>query len=280
VIDLGHVGVWSAGLRFGDRGETREAAAEFEELGYGALWFPGYAHTGTLDVAIDLLAATAAIVNVWIEDAASIALQDVALRAKHPHRFLLGLGVSHGPLIGEGYRQPVRAMTDYLDALDAADTPVAVGERVIAALGPRMLDLARQRSAGSHTYLSSPECTQIARRALGPDKLLAVEQTVVLNTDPDRARAAAREFLTPYLSLPNYTGNLKRANGFTDADFTNGGSDRLVDTAIAWGDENAIRGRVQAHHDAGADHVCVYVASAPEELSRGALRRLAPALLH
>ncbi|MCV7102774.1 TIGR03620 family F420-dependent LLM class oxidoreductase [Mycobacterium palustre] len=284
-MDLGRLGVWSAGLRFGDPGEAREAAAEFEVLGYGALWFPGYAHTGTLDVAANLLRATTnvpvatGIVNIWVEDAATIAGQAAALRARHPGRFLLGIGVSHGPLIGEKYMHPLRAMNQYLDDLDEADSPGAIQDRVIAALGPRMLDLARRRSAGSHTYLSSPECTRLARDKLGPGKLLAVEQTVVLEADPSRAREAAREFLAPYLSLPNYTGNLKRANGFDDADFAGGASDRLVDAAIAWGDEDAIRRRVKAHHDAGADHVCVYVASAPEELSRESLRRLAPALI-
>lgn len=285
MIDLGRVGVWSAGLRFGDRAEAQDAAAEFEQLGYGALWFPGYAHTGTLDVAADLLAATArvpvatGIVNIWLEDAVTVAGQDAGLRAAYPGRFLLGVGVSHGPLIGTDYVRPLDAMAKYLDGLDDADPPVAVEDRVVAALGPRMLDLARRRSAGSHTYLSSPECTRVARDGLGPGKLLAVEQTVVLDADPDRARAAAREFLAPYLGLPNYTVNLKRANGFDDADFADGATDRLVDAVIAWGDEEAICRRIDAHHAAGADHVCVYVASVAEELSREPLRRLAPALV-
>lgn len=285
MIELGSIGVWSAGLRFGDRAEVGEAAAEFEELGYGALWFPGYAHTGTLAVAAELLEATASIpvatgiVNIWLEDAVSVAADDARLRAKYPGRFLLGIGVSHAALMGADYVRPLQAMRGYLDALDAANSPVAESDRVIAALGPRMLELARQRSAGSHTYLSSPECTRAAREALGPGKLLAVEQTVVLDSDPRRARNTARAFLAPYLGLPNYTGNLKRANGFTDADFVDCGSDRLVDAAIAWGDEQAIRRRLYDHLDAGADHVCVYIASEAEELSRETLRRLAPAVL-
>jgi probable F420-dependent oxidoreductase len=285
MIDLGRVGVWSGGLRFGDPGEAKEAAAEFEELGYGALWAPGAAHTGTLDVVGGLLEATKAIpiatgiVNIWIEDAATIARQDAALRATYPGRFLLGVGCSHAPLIGDRYRRPVSATREYLEVLDAADPPVAVDGRVVAALGPKMLELARDRSAGSHPYLVTPAHTRIAREALGPGKLLAPEQTVVLDTDPQRAREAARRFLAIYLGMPNYTGNLKRTDGFEDADFADGGSDRLIDAAIAWGDEDAIARRVGEHLDAGADHVCIQVAGDPRQLSREPLRRLADALL-
>jgi probable F420-dependent oxidoreductase len=285
MINLGKVGVWNAGLRFGDAREANEAAAEFEELGCGALWFPGYAHPGTLEVVGTLLRATTTIpvvtgiVNIWLEDSATIAAQDATLRAEHPDRFLLGIGVSHGPLIGERYERPLAAMHQYLDALDAADPPVAVDDRLIAALGPKMLELARERSAGSHPYLSTPEHTRLAREALGPGKLLAPELSVLLDSDPSSARATAREFLAGPLQMPNYSGNLRRANGFADADFDDGGSDRLVDAVVAWGDEEAIRRRVQAHLDAGADHVCIQVAIDYRELSREPLRRLAPALL-
>jgi probable F420-dependent oxidoreductase len=284
MINLGRVGVWSAGLRFGDLGEAREAAVEFEELGYGALWVPGGAHAGTLDTVGDLLAVTRSIpvatgiVNIWIEDAGTTAAHDARLRTAHPGRILLGIGVSHAAVIGDRYHRPLSAVRDYLDALDAAAPPVAQDDRIVAALGPRMLDLARERSAGSHPYLSTPEHTRFARLVLGPDKLLAPEQTVVLDRNPATARATAREFLARYLALPNYVNNLRRTSQLTDADFADGGSDRLVDTAIAWGDETAIRERVHAHFQSGADHVCIQVASGGQDLSREPLRRLAPAL--
>jgi probable F420-dependent oxidoreductase len=170
-------------------------------------------------------------------------------------------------------------MHGYLDALDAADPPVAPDQRIIAALGPKMLELARDRSLGSHPYLSTPEHTQIAREALGPGKLLAPEMAVLLDSDPARARATARESVGSALQMPNYSGNLKRANGFEDADFAGGCSNRLIDSVVAWGDEEAIKRRVQDHFDAGADHVCIQVAVDYRELSRETLRRLAVALI-
>lgn len=285
MIELGRIGVWSAGLRFAEPAAIREAAAELEDLGYGALWLPGYAHAGTLDAARTLLDATRAmpvatgIVNIWIEGAATIAAQDQALRAQHPGRFLLGIGVSHGPLIGEAYKRPLSAVARYLDELDAAAPQLASDDRVIAALGPRMLELARERSAGSHPYLSTPEHTRIAREALGPDKLLAPELSVVLDTDPVAARASAREFLAPYMGMPNYMGNLRRSNGFEDADFLDGGSDRLVDAAVTWGDEQSIRRRVDEHLTAGADHVCIHVVGDWQAIDVEPYRRLAPALI-
>ena len=169
-------------------------------------------------------------------------------------------------------------MRDYLDRLDDAPTPVPLERRVIAAIGGRMLALARERAGGSHPYLMPPEHTRLAREALGPGQLLAPEQTVVLDTDPEAARAAGREFLAAYLGLPNYTDNLRRVLGFDDADFAGGGSDRLVDATIAWGDEHAIRQRVHAHLQAGADHVCVQVTAPWDHLPLTELRRLSPAL--
>jgi probable F420-dependent oxidoreductase len=193
-------------------------------------------------------------------------------------QLLLGVGVSHGPVVGERYRRPLSAMRDYLDRLDDAPTPGRLERRIIAAIGGRMLALARERACGSHPYLMPPEHTRLAREALGPGKLLAPEQTIVLETDPEAARAAGREFLTAYLGLPNYTDNLRRVLGFDDADFADGGSDRLVDATIAWGDEHTIRQRVHAHLQAGADHVCVQVAAPWDHLPLTELRRLAPAL--
>ena len=285
MIELGKVGVWSTGLRFGPPDQARELAAELESLGYGALWIPGGAVAGTLDSAAALLDATEAIpvasgiVNIWVEDAAEVGEQTAALRAAHPDRFLLGVGISHRPLIGDRYDKPLTAMRDYLDGLDAASPAAGPDARVIAAIGPRMLDLARERSLGTHPYLMPAEHTAIAREALGAGKLVAPEQTVVLETDPAAARAAAREFLQTYIGLPNYMDSLKRIAGLDDADLADGGSDRLVDATVAWGDEEAIRQRVQAHLDAGADHVCIQVAAPWDEVPAEQLRRLAAALI-
>jgi probable F420-dependent oxidoreductase len=197
-------------------------------------------------------------------------------------RFLLGIGVSHAPAVeqaGREYRRPLSAMVGYLDELDAAVEPVPQDERVIAALAPRMLELARERTRGSHPYLVSPEHTRLAREALGPGKLLAPEQTAVLELDPERARTLAREWLATYLRLPNYVENLLRT-GFDRADVGNGGSDRLVDEIVAWGDVDAILAKVEAHRAAGADHVALQVIpSDPTRLPREQWRRIAAALL-
>jgi probable F420-dependent oxidoreductase len=192
-------------------------------------------------------------------------------------RFLLGIGISHAPLIGEDYRSPVAVLTKYLDDLDAAGHPA--DRRIVAALGPKMLKLARDRSAGTHPYWVPVEHTPVARAAMGPGKLVAPEVTVVLESDPVAARALARQFMAIYLGLPNYTNNVLRF-GFTTDDLANGGSDRLVDAIVAWGDEAAIADRIRQHHAAGADHVCIQVlGSAQDRLPMDALRRLAPALL-
>ncbi len=286
-MEINAVGIWAAGLRFGDPDEARDAAAELEQLGYGPLWVPGGAIAGTLDAAGALLAATSrvtvatGIVNIWVEDAHAVAADHHRLNAEHGGRLLLGLGVSHGPLIGERYQRPQAAMRDYLDELDAADPPVPHDERVLAAIGPKSLAVARERSRGSHTYLMTPEHTAIAREALGDGPLLAPEQTVVLESDPERAREAARGFLKVYLGLPNYMDHLRRIHGLTDADVADGGSDRLVDLTVAWGNEEAIRSRVRAHRDAGADHVCIQVITGDRarDLPREQWRRLAEALI-
>jgi probable F420-dependent oxidoreductase len=288
-VELGAVGVWTPELRYGDRGEARDAAAELEQLGYGALWLPGGiggdifdACAAVLDVTSRVVVATG-IVNIWMHDAVDTAAAHHRLVDAHRGRFLLGLGVSHAPLVDAGhagrYRQPLRAMEQYLDALDAAAPPVPLAERVLAALGPRMLGLARDRSAGAHPYLVTPGHTAEARAVLGPAAVLAPEQPVVLERDAGSARAVARQHLAIYLQLPNYVRNLRRL-GFTAEDVGGIGSDRLVDGVVAWGDEAAITRRVRDHLDAGADHVCVHVAAPdPRVAPRQAWRDLAPALL-
>lgn len=196
---------------------------------------------------------------------------------------MCGLGISHQPLIDHvkepgAYQKPVAHMTEYLDGLGAASTPLASGDRMLAALGPRMLELAASRTAGTHPYLVTPELTAAARQGIGTG-LVASEQGVVLETDPSTARSIARLHLTSYLGLPNYANNWKR-QGFTDDDIANGGSDRLVGALVVWGDEAAIARRIQAHRDAGADHVCVQVLTAhPAEFPIEQWRALAPAIV-
>lgn len=288
-MDLGRTGIWSGELRFGERGAVREAAAELERLGYGTLWIPGGIGGAVFAESRDLLDATehtvvaTGILNLWMHEASETAAQFHSLTAEHGDRFLVGIGISHAPLIDAGeagrYRRPLARTREYLDALDAADQPLPTDRRVLAALGPKMLELARTRTAGTHPYLVTPEHTAIAREALGDGPLVAPEQAVVLETDPDRARAIARTHLSMYLGLPNYSNNWKRI-GFTDDDLADGGSDRLVDALVVWGDEEAIARRVAEHRAAGADHVCLQVLTA-EVMGFAAdeCRRLAPAVV-
>ena len=201
----------------------------------------------------------------------------------YPDRFLLGIGVSHAALVdGQEpgrYARPLAVTRTFLDEIDATTPTVPVNERALAALGPKMLELSRDRSAGAHPYLVPPEHTRFAREILGGGVLLAPEQHVVLETDPEKARAIARESLAIYMTLPNYVNNWRRF-GFTDDDVSGAGSDRLVDAIVAWGDEAAIARRVREHLDAGADHVCVQVATDRRgEMPLAGWRRLAPALL-
>jgi probable F420-dependent oxidoreductase len=282
MVDVGSVGIWSVGLRNDDpeaAGEIREAAAELEELGYGAIWLggsPGLQHAVPLLEATSRIVVATGILNIWQYDPAGVAERQKSLSAAHPGRFLLGLGASHARAV-EGYHKPYSAMVEYLDGLDAAGAPSA--ERVLAALGPRMLELSRDRTAGAHPYLVTPEHTATARGILGPGPLLAPEVKVVLETDAERARATARRHLDFYLELPNYTNNLLRL-GFTEDDFADGGSDRLVDATVAWGDVEAARRRVAEHRDAGADHAVLQVLTDdPAGLPRAQWRELAAALL-
>ncbi len=272
-IAIGRIGIWSSELRYGDRQQALAEAAALEALGYGAIWIPGGIGGGILADATALLEATdhiavaTGILNVWMHEAADVAAGHDAIRTAHPGRFLLGLGISHGPLVdahGGKYEQPFASMIRYLDDLDRAVPPVPVVERALAALGPRMLELAKDRSAGAHPYLVTPEHTARARSVLGAGPVLAPEQAVVLETDPAAARAIARKHLHNYLAFPNYTDNWLRL-GYRPDDLDNGGSDRLVDAMVAWGDEAAVLARVQAHWDAGANHVCIQALARPGE---------------
>jgi probable F420-dependent oxidoreductase len=271
MVDIGKVGIWSSTPLWADQGEL---AAELERLGFGALWLGG-SPSGDLRVAEYLLDATSTlaiatgIVNIWTDDAKTVAESYHRIAARHPGRFLLGIGAGHR-LFNAGYEKPYTKLVSYLDELDDAGVPVA--DRVLAALGPKTLRLSADRAAGAHPYLTTPQHTAQARKVLGEGPLLAPELAVVLEPDP----AVAREYLALYLQLPNYTNNLLRL-GFTEEDFADGGSDRLVDALIPAGID-AIRAKVREHHEAGADHVNVQVLTADRGLSPEGFRALGAAL--
>ncbi|AQW51905.1 F420-dependent oxidoreductase [Streptomyces hygroscopicus] len=257
-------------------------AAELDELGYGAIWLggsPSPDQAGVLLDATSRITIATGILSIWDHEAAYVAERHTALNAAHDGRFLLGLGVSHSALAGERYRRPYTAMKEYLTALDSAPAPVPASQRVLAALGPKMLELSRDRAAGAHPYLVTPEHTAEARDILGKDSVLAPELKVVLDTDLDRARATARGYLARYLALPNYTNNFLRL-GFEDADFADGGSDRLISAMFALGDAEVIRARVDEFLAAGADHVAIQtVTDSPlADVPRAQWRTLAEAL--
>jgi probable F420-dependent oxidoreductase len=277
-MNIGRIGVWTSYRPFGAE-RAGEAARLAEELGYGAFWLGGSPHVPDvrpiLEATSTLVAATG-ILNVWINDPAETAAADAALRAEFPERFMLGIGIGH-PEATSDYRRPLRSMRAFLDGLDAAPAPPPVGERCLAALGPKMLDLAAERTAGAHTYFVPVEHTRSARERLGPDKLIATEVACVVETDGARAKAVAREYATLYLGLRNYTRNLLDF-GFAEEDFAEGGSDRLLDAIVPQGGADRIAEVVRAHLDAGADHVCVQPLG-EEGVPRASWTALAQALL-
>jgi probable F420-dependent oxidoreductase len=290
-MDIGRIGIWTSALEAHPAAEGQAAAAELEALGYKALWFPEALGREAFSNAAVLLAGTrrmvvaTGIANIWVRDATAMANAQKTLAEAYPDRFLLGIGVSHAPLVGmrgHDYAKPLSAMRAYLDAMDRtpffAREPAPPPKRVIAALAPKMLALAAERTWGSHTYFVPPEHTADARALLGPNALLAPEQAVVLETDATTARTIARAHMEMYLTLPNYVNNLKRL-GFTDADVANGGSNRLVDAIVAWGTVEDIGRRVRAHLDAGANHVCIQALDAdPRALPMRQWRELASLL--
>jgi probable F420-dependent oxidoreductase len=291
-VDIGRIGIWTFHFERQPWAAIAEAAAELDELGYSAHWFPEYRGRDVFAQAALLLSATRRIVvgsgvaSLYARDAVAMAAGQRTLCEAFPGRFLLGLGVSHAPVVerlrGHSYGPPLATMRAYLAAMDAApyDPPRAADEpRVLAALGPKMLALARDRTDGAYPYLVPVEHTRQARQLLGPEALLAPEQAVVLERDAHRARQIARVHLAPYLATENYTSNLRRL-GYGDDDLANGGSDRLVDALVGWGSLDAVVARVQAHVQAGADHVAVQVlGSDPARMPRREWRELAAALL-
>lgn len=284
VPSIGRIGVWSLELRFGDAGEAAEAAAELDELGYGAIWFPGGVGGDVTGDFSRLLGATrratlaTGIINLWKHQPAEIAGWWNGLPADHKARALLGIGISHGPLIGESWGKPIAVTRDWVERLTALGVPA--DNQCLAALGPKMVALSGEITAGAHPYLVTPEHSAIARRILGPGKLLAPEQGVVLESDPAAARALARGAVDHYRALPNYRKNWHRL-GIAEEDIETM-SDRFIDALFVWGSAEQIAERVKAHLDAGADHVCMQVVAAPGPgmaNQRAAWRELAAVLL-
>jgi len=268
-MDLGKLGVW-ASLDSLTATAAQDFARRTEQRGYQTLWIPESRGRNALTLSGWLLAGTSklnvatGIANIYARDAMAMRSAQLGLNEQSGGRFLLGLGVSHVPLVaklrGHTYGKPVTTMRAYVEAMFSAPygapQPAERPLTVLAALGPRMLELSAALTDGSHPYCVTPEHTAEARRIMGPGKLLCPEQMVLLQTDPAQARQAARAALAPYLALENYVNNWKRL-GFSEADMAGGGSDKFVDANVAWGDEGAIRARIQQHWEAGADHVCI-----------------------
>ena len=289
---LGRVGLWTRQLDIQPAERVRTTIAELEELGWGSLWSwevfgrEALTNAGLLLCATRRMVVGTGIANMWARDPVAMAAAQRTLAEAYPGRFVLGIGVSHAPIVdarGHRYQRPLDKLRGYLDAMDAAPwqgPPLAEEPaRVLAALGPRMLELAAERAAGALLYNTPPEVTASARSVLGAGPLLAVEQAVLVEDDPAEARRIGREFIAFYLTLPNYLRAWDRA-GFGPEERADGGSARLVDAVVAWGRPVAIAERVRAHLEAGADHVCLQVLeSDPNGLPVASWRALAPALL-
>jgi probable F420-dependent oxidoreductase len=288
---MGPVGVWLGVLMGVPPDEERAALRRIEALGYGSVWTgegvggkEAFSHQAVMLAATERIVTGTGIATVWLRHPLAMLGAAHTLGVTFPGRFLLGIGISHGPLVemtGQRYEQPLARMASYLDDMNAAaasspgpPTPVPC---LLAALGPQMLALARDEADGAHPYFVPPQHTALAREILGPGKLLVPEQAVVLHADRAEARRIARSHLPLYLGLPNYANNLRRL-GFDDDDFADGGSERLADAIVAVGDEADIARRVTEHLDAGADHVLLQplgdLAAALDQLER-----LAPAVL-
>ncbi|NBM17388.1 TIGR03620 family F420-dependent LLM class oxidoreductase [Streptomyces sp. GC420] len=288
------MGIWTGSLDAVPPTAAGEIAAELESQGWGALWFgeaygrEAFTQAGLLLAATRRMRVATGIANVWARDAVAANAASRTLAAAYGGRFVLGLGVSHRPLVervrGGSYSRPVETMREYLTAMAGASFHAAEADGprppvLVAALGPRMLEVTRELADGSHPYLVTPDQTAAVRAALGPDRIVAVEMGAVLTTDRETALRRAHAHLDIYTGLPNYRNNWLRG-GFDETDLIRGGSDRLADALIAWGDEQAILSRVREHLDAGADHVCVQVLmETPFEVPAEPWRELAPALV-
>ena len=277
VQDLGGLGVWSW-LDHLSAGEAAQFANQLEEWGYGALWIPEavgrdpFSLLGYLAAKTDRIVLATGIANIYARDPMTMRAVQETLAEASNGRFLMGLGVSHAHLVAgvrkHEYGKPVSTMRAYLERMEKAiymgKQPAEPAPIVLAALRQNMLRLSLEKTQGSHPYFVPPEHTARAREILGPDGWLCPEQMVLRETDPEKARAIARKNIQVYIGLPNYQNNLKWI-GFEDADFEDGGSDRLVDAIVAWGDDKLIADRIQAHRDAGANHVCIQAFRADEK---------------
>jgi probable F420-dependent oxidoreductase len=251
-VPLGRFGIWRR------HQEGHEPAREIEELGYSAIWIGGSPSLPDVRPFLDstsTITVVSGIVNVWRHEPADVAAGHAELRETFGERFLLGIGIGHPEATAE-YKTPLVKMREYLDGLDAAERPVPRDQRLIAAIGPKMIELAAQRTLGTHPYFTTVDHTRFAREKVGPEGLVAPEVAVVVDPDPESGRAKARDYAALYLQLTNYTTNLLRF-GFTEQDLADGGSDRLIDAVIPHGPPAAVAEAVLAHIEAGADHVCL-----------------------
>ena len=270
-MNLGRIGLWAADFDLQPMAKSQEAIAQVEEMGYGAVWVPEavirepFASTALLLSATKNIVLATGIASLHARTAQTMQAGWKTLTEAFPDRFLLGIGVSHAPMV-QGvhkgtYDKPYSTMVEYLDAMDKGiffgAAPTTAPQRVLAALGPKMLKLAAERGAGAHPYFTPVEHTAFARETMGAGALLAPELAVVLETDATKAREIARKYMTTYTRLPNYANNLKRF-GFTDDEITNQ-EDRLVDAIVAWGSMDTVVAGVKGHLDAGANHVCIQV---------------------
>lgn len=249
---LGQIGIWRR------HQEGADALPEIEALGFQALWLGGSPSLQEVRPFLErssTLTVASGILNVWRHQPEDVAAQQAELTRAFPGRFLLGIGIGH-PESTSRYRKPLATMREFFDGLDTAEPPVPRDERVAAALGPKMLDLAAERSLGAHPYFTTPEHTRFARERVGPDRLVAPELAVVLEPDPETGRAKARAYAASYLGTRNYVANLLRL-GYTERDIQDGGSDRLIDAVVPHGSVDAVADAVRAHLEAGADHVCL-----------------------
>jgi probable F420-dependent oxidoreductase len=256
-VNLTRFGIWTSYRAIGVE-NAAQAARLAQDLGYGAFWLGGSPEVDELRpllAATETLVAATGIVNLWKSDPATVAAEAAAIELDYLDRSLIGIGAGH-PEATSDYTRPRHATIEFLDALDAAAAPLPRERRVLAALGPKMLDLAGERSLGSHPYFTTIEHTRFARDRLGSGRLLAPELACVVDTDVERARASARDYAAVYLGLSNYTNNLLRF-GFTERDIADGGSDRLIDAVVPHGSAAEIAEVAHAHLEAGADHVCL-----------------------
>jgi probable F420-dependent oxidoreductase len=293
-VEVGRVGIWTTAFDAHPSAAAAAAARRIEELGYQTLWLneatgrEPFVMAGLLLSATSTLKVALGIANIYARDPMTTAAAQKSLAEAYPDRFLLGLGVSSPALVekvrGHSYDKPLTYMRAYLEAMDRspfnAVGPSHPPERVLAALGPKMLELSATHANGAHPYLTTPEHTCIARQILGPNLLLAPEQMILLESDPSVAREVGRSAISYYLRAPGYLANLRRL-GFSDEDWADpkSASDRLVDAIVAWGNVDKVVDRVREHLDAGADHVAVQVLRGDREIPTDDWQELAPALL-